>query len=47
MCTDITIHLLNFLGVSGYKVLRDKAQIAQETVTYLGFEILRGQRKLS
>ena len=25
---------------------KDKAQIAQESVTYLGFEILKGQRQL-
>lgn len=26
---------------------KEKAQVAQETVTYLGFEILKGQRQLS
>lgn len=46
-CLELTISLLNFLGPGGYRVSKGKAQIAQETVTYLGFEILRGQRQLS
>ncbi|XP_009324031.1 PREDICTED: protein NYNRIN-like [Pygoscelis adeliae] len=46
-CLELTVSLLNFLGLSGYRVSKGKAQIAQETVIYLGFEILRGQRQLS
>ena len=42
-CLTLTVSLLNFLAISGYRVSKDKAQIAQESVTYLGFEILEGQ----
>ena len=45
-CTKLTISLLNFLGISGYQVSKEKAQITQREVTYLGFEILKGQRQL-
>ncbi|KAK4806986.1 hypothetical protein QYF61_000315 [Mycteria americana] len=41
-----TIDLLNFLGAAVYKVSKKKAQIAQQTVTYLGFTITKGQRSL-
>ena len=46
ICIQVTIDLLNFLGLNGYKVSRKKAQIACQTVIYLGFEILKGQRQL-
>ncbi|KFM06950.1 hypothetical protein AS27_08775, partial [Aptenodytes forsteri] len=46
-CLELTISLLNFLGLSGYRVSKGKAQTAKVTVTYLGFEILKGQRQLS
>ncbi|KFP36142.1 hypothetical protein N324_00915, partial [Chlamydotis macqueenii] len=45
-CIKVTIDLLNFWGLSGYKVSRTKAQIAKQTVIYLGFEVSKGQRQL-
>ena len=45
-CIRVTIDLLNFLGLNGCKVSRKKAQIACQTVIYLGFEISKGQRQL-
>uniref|UniRef100_A0A8U8AYU1 ribonuclease H n=1 Tax=Geospiza parvula TaxID=87175 RepID=A0A8U8AYU1_GEOPR len=45
-CIKVTIEILNSLGMGGYKVSRGKAQIAQQTVIYLGCEISQGQRKL-
>ncbi|KAK4811133.1 hypothetical protein QYF61_019764, partial [Mycteria americana] len=45
-CLQVTISLLNFLGQAGYQVSKSKAQIGKETVIYLGFEILQGQRRL-
>lgn len=42
-CIKVTIDLLNFLGLNGYRVSRNKAQIASQTVIYLGFEISKGQ----
>ncbi|GAB0208144.1 protein NYNRIN-like [Grus japonensis] len=45
-CIQMTISLLNFLGQGGYKVAKKAAQIAKPMVTYLGFEILQGQRRL-
>ncbi|XP_063253346.1 uncharacterized protein LOC134550534 [Prinia subflava] len=45
-CIKVTIEILNSLGMGGYKVSREKAQIAQQTVIYLGCEISQGQRKL-
>ena len=45
-CIKVTTDLLNFWGLSGYKVSRTKAQIANQTVIYLGFEISQGQRQL-
>ncbi|KFZ59228.1 hypothetical protein N321_03266, partial [Antrostomus carolinensis] len=38
-----TVSLLNFLGLSGYRVSPQKAQIAQQKVTYLGYEITAGK----
>ncbi|XP_054703692.1 uncharacterized protein LOC129215097 isoform X2 [Grus americana] len=45
-CAQWTVGLLNFLGLSGYKVSQQKAQVIQQQVTYLGFEISGGQREL-
>jgi len=38
--------LQNFLGLNGYRVFPQKAQIARQQVTYLGYEIAAGQRTL-
>ncbi|KFV55518.1 hypothetical protein N328_01545, partial [Gavia stellata] len=46
-CLEATIILLNFLGLTGYRVSKKKAQIGWEKVQYLGFEITKGQRELS
>lgn len=43
--TPLRISLLNFLGSSGYRASKEKAPITQEAVTYVGFEIPRGQRQ--
>ncbi|XP_057898237.1 uncharacterized protein LOC131094601 [Melospiza georgiana] len=45
-CIEWTISLLNFLGLSGYRVSQQKAQLVQKEVVYLGYEISRGQRSL-
>uniref|UniRef100_A0A8C5TGM6 ribonuclease H n=1 Tax=Malurus cyaneus samueli TaxID=2593467 RepID=A0A8C5TGM6_9PASS len=45
-CIQLTVSLLNFLGLGGYRVSKEKAQIAKETVVYLGLEIFRGHRQL-
>lgn len=45
-CIQVTIDILNQLGLNGYKVSKQKAQIACTTVIYLGCEISQGQRKL-
>ncbi|XP_053927520.1 uncharacterized protein LOC128852690 [Cuculus canorus] len=45
-CIQVTIEILNQLGLNGYKVSREKVQIACTTVVYLGCEITQGQRKL-
>uniref|UniRef100_A0A8U8AXK5 ribonuclease H n=1 Tax=Geospiza parvula TaxID=87175 RepID=A0A8U8AXK5_GEOPR len=37
-CIEWTISLLNFLGLSGYRVSQQKAQLVQEEVVYLGYE---------
>ena len=42
-CIQVTIDVLNQLGIGGYKV---KIQIACLTVIYLGCEISQGQRRL-
>uniref|UniRef100_A0A8U8C2L6 ribonuclease H n=1 Tax=Geospiza parvula TaxID=87175 RepID=A0A8U8C2L6_GEOPR len=42
-CNEWTISLLNFLGLSGYRVSQQKAQLVQTEVVYLGYEISRGQ----
>ncbi|XP_071585772.1 uncharacterized protein [Heliangelus exortis] len=45
-CVEWTISLLNFLGLNGYRVSQQKAQLVQEKVVYLGYEISGGQRSL-
>ncbi|KFV43380.1 hypothetical protein N341_08164, partial [Tyto alba] len=45
-CQEWTVSSLNFLGLSGYRVLLQKAQIQKEEVIYLGFLISKGQRQL-
>ncbi|XP_048151996.1 uncharacterized protein LOC125322381 [Corvus hawaiiensis] len=46
-CIELTVSLLNFLGQSGYRVSKEKAQVARETVVYLGLEIFHGHCQLS
>lgn len=38
-CIQVTIEILNQLGMNGYKVSKEKVQIACLTVIYLGCEI--------
>ncbi|XP_059347584.1 protein NYNRIN-like [Ammospiza nelsoni] len=45
-CIEWTISLLNFLGLSGYRVSQQKAQLVQKEVVYLGYKVSRGQRSL-
>ncbi|KFO56800.1 hypothetical protein N302_14146, partial [Corvus brachyrhynchos] len=45
-CLEWTVSLLNFLGLNGYQVSQQKAQLVQQRVTYLGYEISGGQRSL-
>ena len=45
-CIQWTVNLLNFLGLSGYRVSQQKAQLVQQRVTYLGLVISGGQREL-
>lgn len=45
-CIARTISLLNFLGLNGYKVPSQKAQVAKQRVVYLGYEITAGLRTL-
>ena len=45
-CKERTVSLLNFLGLSGYRVSLQKAQILKKEVIYLGFVISTGQRQL-
>ena len=46
MSVTQTVSLLNFLGLNGYQVSQQKAQLVQQCVTYLGFEISGGLREL-
>ncbi|XP_062426810.1 coiled-coil domain-containing protein 166 isoform X2 [Rhea pennata] len=46
ICLEVTVSLLNFLGLAGYRVSKKKAQIAKKEVQYLGFKISKGQRAL-
>uniref|UniRef100_A0A7M4FLL9 ribonuclease H n=1 Tax=Crocodylus porosus TaxID=8502 RepID=A0A7M4FLL9_CROPO len=43
---EATESLLNTLGERGYKVSREKAQICQSKVTFLGYEISKGAQAL-
>lgn len=43
-CIIWTVSLLNFLGLNGYRVSPQKAQIAQQQVSYLGYEVTAGQQ---
>ncbi|KFR11835.1 hypothetical protein N306_05260, partial [Opisthocomus hoazin] len=45
-CKKWTVSLLNFLGLNGYRVSQQKAQMIRQQVTYLGLKISRGQREL-
>ncbi|KFZ49483.1 hypothetical protein N321_00090, partial [Antrostomus carolinensis] len=45
-CMEWTVSLLNFLGLNGYRVSQQKAQLIRQRVTYLGLEISGGQREL-
>lgn len=45
-CVTWTISLLNFLGLNGYRVSPQKAQVAKRQVVYLGYEITAGLRML-
>lgn len=45
-CIAWTISLLNFLSLSRYRVSQQKAQLVQEEVVYLGYEVSRRQRSL-
>ncbi|KAK4817868.1 hypothetical protein QYF61_001681 [Mycteria americana] len=45
-CKEWTVSLLNFLGLSGYRVSLQKVQILKKEVIYLGFVISKGQRQL-
>ncbi|XP_054028506.1 uncharacterized protein LOC128898475 [Dryobates pubescens] len=45
-CERWTVSMLNFLGLNGYRVSPQKAQIVQQQVTYLGYELTAGQRVL-
>ncbi|KAK4817880.1 hypothetical protein QYF61_001690 [Mycteria americana] len=42
-CKEWTVSLLNFLGLSGYRVSLQKVQILKKEVIYLGFVISKGQ----
>lgn len=46
LCIIWTISLLNFLGLNGYRVSSQKAQVALQQVTYLGYKITAGQWNL-
>ncbi|NXW52150.1 POL3 protein, partial [Nyctiprogne leucopyga] len=45
-CVQWTVNLLNFLGLNGYRVSQQKAQLIQQRVIYLGMQISGGQREL-
>jgi len=45
-CYQWTVSLLNFLGLRGYRVSQQKAQIVQTQVTCLGFTLSGGQHEL-
>ncbi|NXT22020.1 TF26 protein, partial [Syrrhaptes paradoxus] len=41
-----TISLLNFLGMQGLKVSKNKLQFTEQEVKYLGHWLIRGTKKL-
>ena len=45
-CIAWTVSLLNFLGLQGYRVSQKKAQVVQQQVVYMGYEISAGVRTL-
>ncbi|KFP55425.1 hypothetical protein N322_09252, partial [Cariama cristata] len=45
-CIQRTVSPPNFLGLRGYRVSQQKAQLIQSQVTYLGFKISEGQHEL-
>ncbi|XP_039348172.1 uncharacterized protein LOC120373593 [Mauremys reevesii] len=45
-CKEQTVELLNFLGAQGYKVSREKAQLVKQQVTFLGYHLCQGSRRL-
>ncbi|KFQ78015.1 hypothetical protein N337_01027, partial [Phoenicopterus ruber ruber] len=45
-CVAWTISLLNFLGLNGYKVSKEKAQLVRPQVTYMGVKLSGGRREL-
>ncbi|GAB0209328.1 hypothetical protein GRJ2_003398500 [Grus japonensis] len=47
-CLEWTISLLNFLGLRGYRVARnkDKAQLVRTKVSYMGIQLSGGKREL-
>ncbi|KAJ7414287.1 hypothetical protein BTVI_41381 [Pitangus sulphuratus] len=45
-CQEWIVSLLHFLGLRGYKISKDKAQIVKKEVTYLGYKISGGQCRL-
>ncbi|XP_027708064.1 uncharacterized protein LOC114035876 [Vombatus ursinus] len=47
ICKDATLHLLQLLEASGYRISGKKAQLCSQSVVYLGFTLHSGQRLLS
>ncbi|XP_027725284.1 uncharacterized protein LOC114048516, partial [Vombatus ursinus] len=47
ICKDATLHLLQLLEASGYRISGKKAQLCSQSVVYLGFTLRSGQRLLS
>ncbi|GAB0195080.1 hypothetical protein GRJ2_001973300 [Grus japonensis] len=45
-CLEWTISLLNFLGLRGYRVARNKAQLVRTKVSYMGIQLSGGRREL-
>ncbi|GAB0208873.1 protein NYNRIN-like [Grus japonensis] len=45
-CLEWTISLLNFLGLRGYRVARNKAQLVRTKVSYMGIQLSGGKREL-
>uniref|UniRef100_A0A8C4VS50 ribonuclease H n=1 Tax=Gopherus evgoodei TaxID=1825980 RepID=A0A8C4VS50_9SAUR len=45
-CKVQTVKLLNYLGLQGYKVSKEKAQLVKQQVTFLGYHLSKGNRRL-